>query len=312
MKPCTSFRLILLSLFVTVSLPSLLFAQAGVYEYRPPVHPYGLDPQAQTLIGAPQTYIVRKKDTLLDIARNFDLGFSEIRLPYKNVDPWVPPPGLELTLPTFWILPEGTWNGILINIPEMRLYLFLKKAARVRTFPIGIGVEENTTPTGKYFVKEKRTSPTWYVPASLREKHEGKTSIPPGPDNPLGSHWLGLSVSGYGIHGTNFPWAVGRLVTHGCIRLYPEDIALFYDMVPVGTPVEIVYEPVKIGFKNGRILIEAHEDIYQRLPDLLQLTIERLETKGIREWVDGEKLKEVIGRKTGVPVDVTSDFDQGR
>jgi L,D-transpeptidase ErfK/SrfK len=140
------------------------------------------------------------------------------------LDPWVPPEGLELTIPTFWILPEGNWNGILINIPERRLYFFFKKISMVKTFPIGIGVTENFTPTGRFYIRDKRVSPTWHIPISLREKYEGRKSIPPGPDNPLGSHWMGLSIKGYGIHGTNFPWAVGRLVSHGCIRLYPEDI----------------------------------------------------------------------------------------
>jgi L,D-transpeptidase ErfK/SrfK len=297
---------------VIVSAPSLLLAQEAFYRYEIPVQSKGLDFSAQTVIGAPQTYVVQNKDTLLDIARDFDLGFSEMRDLYRELDPWVPPPGMQLTIPTFWILPEGDWNGILINIPEMRLYYFLREKPTVRTFPIGIGVAERTTPTGKWFVKEKKVSPTWHIPASLREKYEGRRTIPPGTDNPLGSHWLGLSISGYGIHGTNFPWAVGRLVTHGCIRLYPEDIAALYPTVPVGTPVEIVYEPVKIGFLNGRIWIEAHEDIYRRIPDLLEWTVRKLEKKGIRNLVDEEKIREAVQLRTGLPVDVTSDSNPDR
>ena len=260
---------------------SPLIAGDGAFAYRPPTRSYGIDIQAITLIGAPQTYIVQKEDTFLDIARNFDLGFSEMQFLYKNIDPWVPPEGLKLIIPTFWILPEGKWNGILINIPEMRLYLFFKKVSMVKTFPIGIGVTENFTPVGRFYIKEKWVSPTWHIPLSLREEHEGKKSIPPGPDNPLGSHWMGLSRKGYGIHGTNFPWAVGRLVTHGCIRLYPEDILHLYSIIPIGTPVNIIYEPIKIGFKEGRIFIEVHEDIYHRIPDLFQSTLKKMEAKGI-------------------------------
>jgi L,D-transpeptidase ErfK/SrfK len=243
--------LTLFNLFFNGFSNSPLMAGDGAYHYRLPVRSYGVDIQAMTVIGALQTYIVQKEDTLLDIARNFDLGFSEIQLLYKDLDPWVPPEGIDLIIPTYWILPEGKRNGILINIPEMRLYLFLKKISMVKTFPIGIGVTENFTPTGRFYIKEKRVSPTWHIPVSLREKYEGRKSIPPGPENPLGSHWLGLSISGYGIHGTNFPWAVGRLVTHGCIRLYPEDILHLYPVVPIRTPVEIIYEPVKIGFKTA-------------------------------------------------------------
>jgi len=301
----------LISLFLIVLPHPPLFAGDGAYTYRFPTRPYGNDIKAITVIGSPQTYIVQKDDTLLDIARNFDLGFSEIQSLYNNIDPWVPPEGLELTIPTFWILPEGNWNGILMNIPEMRLYFFFKKISMVKTFPIGIGVTENTTPIGRFYVKDKRVSPTWHIPVSLREKYEGKKSIPPGPDNPLGSHWLGLSISGYGIHGTNFPWAVGRLVTHGCIRLYPEDIVRLYPMVPTGTPVNIVYEPIKIGFNQGRIFVEVHEDIYHRIPDPFQFALKKLEEKGIKNLVDLEKLKEALDQRRGIPIDITSDFDYG-
>jgi len=288
-----------------------VFASNGGHRYRPPDRPQGVDIQATTVVGTPQKYIIRRGDTLLDIARNFDLGFSEIQLPYKNLDPWVPPNGLELTIPTFWVLPEGNWNGILINVPEMRLYFFFKKISMVKTFPIGIGVTENSTPLGRFQIKEKRVSPTWHIPVSLREKYEGRKSIPPGPENPLGSHWMGLSKNGYGIHGTNFPWAVGRLVTHGCIRLYPEDIVLLYPIVPIGTPVTIAYEPVKIGFQEGHIFIEVHEDIYHRIPDLLQFTLKKLEEKGIKNLVDLEKTKEALDQRKGVPIEITSNYNHG-
>jgi len=308
-KPHISLFIALIKLFLIALSNCPLMAGNGAFTYRLPTLPYGIDIQAITVIGAPQTYIVQKEDTLLDIARNFDLGFSEIQILYKDLDPWVPPEGSKLVIPTLWILPEGKWDGILINVPEMRLYFFFKKISMVKTFPIGIGVTENTTPIGRFYVKEKRGSPTWYIPISLREKYEGRKSIPPGPDNPLGSHWLGLSIKGYGIHGTNFPWAVGRLVTHGCIRLYPEDIVQLYSMVTLGTPVEIVYEPIKIGLNKGRIFIEVHEDIYHRIPDFLQFTLKKLERKGIKNFVELEKMKEALDQKRGVPVEITSDID---
>ena len=304
------FSLIILFLIVLPHPP--LFAGDGAYTYRFPTRPYGNDIEAITVIGSPQTYIVQKDDTLLDIARNFDLGFSEIQFLYKDLDPWVPPEGMELIIPTSWILPEGKWDGILINISEMRLYLFLNKISMVKTFPIGIGVTENFTPVGRFYIKEKIVSPTWHIPISLREKYEGRKTIPPGPENPLGSHWMGLSINGYGIHGTNFPWAVGRLVTHGCIRLYPEDIVYLYPIVPIGTPVNIIYEPIKIGFKKGRIFIEVHEDIYHRVPDLFQFTFNKLVQKEIVNLVELDKLREALNQRKGVPVDITSDFGHGR
>jgi L,D-transpeptidase ErfK/SrfK len=169
---------------------------------------YGVDIQATTVVGVPQTYVIQTGDTLLDIARNFDLGFSEIQLPYKDLNPWVPPDGLELAIPTFWILPEGNSDGILINLPEMRLYFFFKKISMVKTFPIGIGVTENTTPIGRFYIKEKKVSPTWHIPLSLQKKYEGRI-IPQGGES-LGSHWLGLSLLGCSIapifHGPSDGW----------------------------------------------------------------------------------------------------------
>jgi L,D-transpeptidase ErfK/SrfK len=307
-----SLLLLFTNLFL-IGLPfSLLPAADGAYTYRLPNQPIGNDIQAITVIGALQTYVVQKDDTLLDIAREFDLGFSEIQSLYEDIDPWVPPESMELIIPTTWILPEGKRDGILINIPEMRLYFFYKKISMVKTFPIGIGVTENTTPVGRFYIKDKRVSPTWYIPPSLREKYGGRKIIPPGPENPLGSHWLGLSISGYGIHGTNFPWAVGRLVTHGCIRLYPEDIVRLYPMIPTGTPVEIIYQPIKIGFKEGHIFLEVHEDIYQRIADPLQFVLKKLEEKRIKDFIELEKLEEALDQRRGIPVDITSSFDHER
>ena len=206
MKRFRIFLLFSLINLVLVVLPHpALFARDEAYPYLFPAQPHGNDIRGITVIGSPQTYIVQENDTLLDIARNFDLGFSEITALYKDLDPWIPPLGLELTIPTFWILPEGNWNGILINIPETRLYLFFKNISMVKTFPIGIGVTENTTPTGRFYVKDKRVFPTWHIPPSLREKYEGKRSIPPGPDNPLGSHWLGLSIRHSSSHPRSSP-----------------------------------------------------------------------------------------------------------
>jgi L,D-transpeptidase ErfK/SrfK len=307
MKKISVFSLIALCGFSLTGLfCSRLFAQNGGYHYLLPEQPFGIDSLAITVIGALQTYTIQEGDTLLDIARNFDLGFSDIQSPYKEMDPWIPPVGYELTIPTLWVLPEGEWDGILINIPEMRLYLFFQKISMVKTFPIGIGVTENFTPVGQFYVKDKRIDPTWHIPPSIREEYGGKKSIPPGPDNPLGSRWLGLSIKGYGIHGTNIPWAVGRLVTHGCIRLYPEDIQYLYPTVSIGTPVNIIYDPFKIGFNKGRIFFEVHEDIYHRIHDPLPYVLEKLNKKGIQNLVELEKVKEALFLKSGIPVDITS------
>lgn len=278
----------------------------GAYPYHFPDPKLTIDPRAMTVIGLPGEYTVKKKDTFLDIARDNDLGFNEMVSLYPDIDPWVPPEGMKVIIPSQWILPSPKKYGIVINIAEMRLYYFLKSLHMVRTFPIGIGDTGWFSPEGTCWVAEKRVHPTWYIPKSLQEKYQMKT-MPPGPDNPLGDYWMGLSFSGYGIHGTNFPWAVGRLVTHGCIRLYPEDIQKLFPMVPVKTPVELIYEPVKIGWKDGRIYMEVHQDIYNKIKDLTEYGTNKIESLQLSDQVDETVMLKTLEEKKGIPVDITKD-----
>ena len=173
----------------------------------------------------------------------------------------------------------------------------------VTTYPVGIGDTGWETPVAVGRVIDRRIDPTWTVPKSLRAKY-GITSIPPGPNNPLGKYWIGLSIKGYGIHGTNFSWGVGRLVSHGCIRLYPEDIAILFENVSVNTPVEIVYEPVKIGIRDNTIFMEVHPDIYNRIPYIRSYTIHRLRELDILRYVSGSKVNDALERQSGVPIRV--------
>ena len=215
-----------------------------------------------TVIGNLTTYKTTKDDSLIEIARRYSLGYNEITDANPDLDAFLPGPDKEVLIPTKWILPDlPNYEGIVINLPEMRLYYFFKSSGKdmVRTFPIGIGDEGNDTPTGTFKITQKTINPTWYPPESIRkERPELPPAVPPGPNNPLGSHSLRLSGGSYLIHGTNRPWAVGRRVTHGCLRLYPEEIPLLFDLVKVGTKVTIVKQPVKVGQKAGRVFIEAH------------------------------------------------------
>ena len=278
----------------------------GAYPFRLPNPKLLLDPQADTVIGLLGEYTIQKKDTFLDVARDNDLGFNEMEALYPKIDPWVPPVGMKVLIPSQWILPPSKKFGLVINVPEMRLYYFLKSIQMVRTYPVGIGDEGWFTPEGIGWITDKRKNPTWHIPKSLQEKYQRKI-IPPGPENPLGDYWLGLSFPSYGIHGTNFPWAVGRLVTHGCIRLYPEDILKLFPLVPVKTPVELIYQPVKVGFKKGRIFMEVHPDIYQKIPDLTQNGLEKIKFLGLSEKVDQDLVLKTLEEKTGVPVDITKE-----
>lgn len=257
------------------------------------------------IIGTPGRHIVKKKETLLDIARQYDLGFNEIADLYPGLDPWILPEGMALIIPSQWILPWATTKGMLINVAELRLYYCATAGPhpRVRTFPIGIGDREWLTPLGLFTVQEKRTRPTWYIPPSLRKKY-GVTTMPPGPDNPLGDYWVGIGKS-YGIHGTDIPWSVGRLVTHGCIRLYPEDIDALFKVIRIGTPVRIIYEPVKIGLVSGRVYVEVHRDIYGAIDDFTAYGNRRLNEKGLALRVDMEVFDRALDLRNGMPVDVT-------
>ncbi len=278
----------------------------GAYSYHFPDPKLSLDPKAETVIGLLGEYTIKAKDTFLDVARENDLGFNELEALYPDIDPWVPEVGMKVIIPSQWILPQTQDFGIVINIAEMRLYYFLKSIHMVKTYPIGIGDEGWFSPEGVCRILNKRKNPTWHIPESLQEKYQAKT-MPPGPDNPLGDYWLGLSLPGYGIHGTNFPWAVGRLVTHGCIRLYPEDIEKLFDLVSVDTPVELIYEPVKLGWKQGRIYLEVHPDVYGKISDFNQYGLEKIESLSLTEKVNRERVLKTLVEKQGIPVDVTKD-----
>lgn len=267
---------------------------------RPP------QPMPGKVIGSPRIHTVQHRETLLDIARKYGLGFNEMKDLYPDVDVWIPPEGMELVIPSQWILPEAATRGILINVAELRLYYFPGNDRPVSTYPLGIGDTDFTTPLGRFRIQDKRTRPTWYIPESLQGKY-GVKSVPPGPENPLGDHWMGIGNS-YGIHGTDIAWSVGRLVTHGCIRMYPEDIQVFYPEVATGTPVTIIYEPVKIGLSSGRVFAEVHRDVYNRIPDFVAYGHARLTEAGLLGRVDPDRYRRALERRDGMPVDVTADL----
>lgn len=210
------------------------------------------------LIGSIRHYQTKASDTFVDLARRFDVGYVALLAANPGVDPWLPGQSM-LVLPTAHLLPDAPHRGIVINVGEMRLYYFDERSATVETYPIGIGQEGHDTPMGTTRVVEKQARPTWFPPASIRlERPELPAAVPPGPDNPLGDYALYLGWPGYIVHGTNKPAGVGRRVSHGCIRLYPEDIAALYRRVPVGTPVTVVAQAVKAGRVGNELFLEVH------------------------------------------------------
>lgn len=232
--------------------------------------PLSVDSQ---VVGENATMVAEHRDTFVALARKYDLGFEELVRANPGIDPWLPGEGTEIVLPTRFVLPNAPRSGIVINLPELRLYYFPDgEEGRVITHPISIGRMDWGTPLGLTMIQSKVTNPAWYPPQSIRDEHAAENRplpavVPPGPDNPLGAHALRLGLPGYLIHGTNKPSGVGMRVTHGCIRMFPEDIEALFESVPVGTPVRIVNQSVKLGHDGSALYVEAHPPLPDRLSD---------------------------------------------
>jgi L,D-transpeptidase ErfK/SrfK len=295
-------RILVFLFFALAFSHSTVFA-AGPFPYRLP-QGLGVDPNAVTVVGEPQSHHIVRYQNFYQIARHYDLGFWELAKYHRALDHFFLPWETDIVIPTQWVLPE-TANppGYLINVAELRGYRFFPAKGEVRTFPIGIGVLDFKTPIGKSFrVQNKAANPSWRIPKGLRAKY-GMSVMPPGPDNPVGSHWMGLSR--YGLHGTAMPMGVGRLVSHGCIRHYPEDIKELFAITPVGTSVKVIYEPVKFGYLKGRIFVEIHEDIYFKVGDMFQYALKKVESKGLAGRINWLKFVRAIEEQSGAPVDIT-------
>lgn len=221
----------------------------------------------QTVVGEPQVVFARDEDTLSDLARTYGLGYDEIIAANPGVDPWLPGEGSPILLPTEYVLPNVEQRGVVLNIATKRLFYFPPAAEgelqQVQTYPIGIGRVGWETPLGATTVVSKAKDPHWWVPASVRREHAEMGNplpsvVPPGPDNPLGHRVLKLDMPGYLIHGTNAPYGVGMRVSHGCVRLYPENIEVLYSLVDVGEEVTIINEPYQFGTRDGSLYFEAH------------------------------------------------------
>ncbi len=191
------------------------------------------------------TYSARHEDTLLDLAVNNNLGFIELVMANPSVDPWLPGEGTEVVLPKLHLPPDGPSRGIVLNLPEQRLY-FYKDDKLLRSFPVGIGRDGHATPTGSTRIVRKQADPTWYPTALARQDDPTlPAAVPPGPDNPLGNRAMYLGWSNYLIHGTNKEYGIGRRASRGCIRMYSDDAIELYDRTPIGTPVTVVNQPIK-------------------------------------------------------------------
>jgi L,D-transpeptidase ErfK/SrfK len=293
----------------------LLLAPAG----RAGAESFPLPPAGESVIGEIRVLETRPADTFSDIARAHHVGYDQIVQANPAVDPWLPGDGARVVVPTQHMLPDAPRVGLVLNLPEMRLYYYPPKRRNepraVLTFPVSIGRMDWRTPLGLTRVAAKVTNPEWRPPASIKAEHaeEGETLpdvVPAGPDNPLGEYALHLAREGYLIHGTSKPYGIGMRVTHGCVRLYPEDIALLFREIPVGTPVRIVDQPNKAGWRDGVLYLESHPPLEEnraragnRLTPAVQAAIAATRARPAR--VNWDEVVRVATEAQGLPVAIS-------
>jgi L,D-transpeptidase ErfK/SrfK len=303
-------RLLLITLLLSVT----FVCRAEYYEMS--IH--------DTVVGEMAKTYSRQDQTLPDIARIHDIGFMDIKRANQKVDTWMPGEKTEVVLAKQFVLPVAPPVGIIVNIPEMRLYYFPAgqkgETRQVYTYPIGIGREGWATPYITTKIIEKKKDPAWHPPESIRAEHarEGHPLpkvVPPGPENPLGQFAMRLGLPSYLIHGTNKPYGVGLRVSSGCIRMYPEDIKALFGMVPVNTPVRIVNQPYKVGVLNGKLLLEAspylEEDTDQfegNMTSVVKMLVEV--SKQHKYEVDWDLIRKVISERDSIPVEIGRVLDE--
>ncbi|WP_280561340.1 L,D-transpeptidase family protein [Chromohalobacter sp. 48-RD10] len=287
---------------------SLPQTEAAPHEQR--VTRFEIDDNSN-IVGKIRVIEAEQEDTLLDIGRQYGIGYEEMRRANPDVSVWYPGEGTEVTVPTRFILPDADREGVVVNIPEMRLYYYPERKegepARVETYAISVGRMDWSTPLGKTRITEKQKNPPWYPPQSIIKEHaeddrELPDVVPPGPDNPLGKYKMRLGIPGYLIHGTNRPQGIGMRVTHGCIRMFPEDVEHLFDKLPVGTQVNLVSEPTKFGWRDETLYVQSfpllEEDrrspVIKRVLDADESLVATLKRHAIDTDIDHRRLADAV------------------
>lgn len=277
---------------------------------------FALTPATQ-IVGTPGFYIAKAGDTLLDVARDNDLGYAQLMTSNRDMDPWRPGDGHAVFLPNVYLLPPGPRKGIVIDLAAQRLYYFPPGGKTVEAYPIGAGAEAGMTPRGTTKVVGKVVKPAWYVPKSIREEQPDLPAmVPAGPDNPLGEYAFRLGWPSYLIHGTNKPYGIGRNVSHGCIHLYPEDIEKVFHEVPIGTPVRVIDDQMRLAWVDGELylaLAPTHAQIDQiSLNQPMQPSVPQdlharvLAAAGDQaDRIDWHAVDEIGRRRPGMPIAIT-------
>ncbi len=276
---------------------------------------FSLPAAGGNMIGALQETRSHDRDTLSDIARRYDLGFEQILAANPGVDAWLPGEGTRILLPARYILPDAPHRGIVVNLAEMRLYYFPPRSGEggrdVYTYPVSIGRRDWGTPVIHTRIVRKVMAPAWFPPLSIRLEHAADGNplpavVPAGPGNPLGNMALMLAKPGYLIHGTNRPYGIGLRVSHGCIRMYPEDIRELFRMVRNGTPVSIVHQPIKAGAQAGTVYLEAHAPLQEWKGNHISwsgILLTAARSLG-HAHIDWHRAEAVVRHRRGIPLPV--------
>ena len=297
------YYLIKVSIFALLLLGPSLLAPAQAYAEREVVS-YRLDGPHQRLIGENITLQYNGEESLADLGRRYGVGYLGMGDANMGFGPDDPAGGKNILIPTSWILPELMDEGILINLAELRLYFFSRgddNMPVVSTFPIGIGRDGFSTPTGDFEVTEKVKDPIWYPHATTRARNKAlPRAVPSGPDNPLGSYWIELSLEGYGIHGTNRPSSIGKKISLGCIRLPGKDLEWLFERTYRGMPVRIINKAVKVAYSEGTPYIEVHRNGLSFSE--LDLEVWRLAREYGIDRINPALLDKTTGQAMGIPV----------
>jgi L,D-transpeptidase ErfK/SrfK len=263
------------------------------------------------VIGKNLPFILGRDENLIELARRAGVGYLSLVEANQEVDPWLPRPYQHVLIPYSAILPMGAQKGITINLAEFRLYLIWRRDGRrrVRIYPVGIGRKGWPTPEGDFRVKVKIDDPNWTMPEDIHQVEPGEpVLVPAGPGNPLGDVWLGLTAPGVGIHGTNKPFGVGRRVSHGCIRLYASDIRDLEKHTRVGTPVHIIYQPIKVGLQGKTLVAEVHPDYMGKVRDPLGEVLRQEKKLHWRGSINWTKLAAVLHQARGIPEPISGPY----
>ena len=275
-----------------------------------------LPTDGSNIVGQLQVVTADSRNTLLDIARHYELGHEEITLANPGVSIWLPGEGTRILVPTLFILPPPPRVGIVVNIPQRRLYYFprrkAKEPATVVTFPLGIARPGWPTPLGTTRIIGKHKDPSWFVPKSIQEEYRSQGEpefpeyFPPGPDNPMGMLALQTGFAQIYIHGTNRPWGVGMRVSHGCLHLYPEHAAILFPEVPVGMPVRIINQPVLVGNRDHLLYLGVSEPVDGYPGDQGSLIVQAMDALTLYDApVDWDRVEQVVASKRIIPIPVS-------